>query len=259
MATNQWPAENQGVVFCDIPAMKAPAAVRWLAGKIAPGHDPNGLACLQILERRYGYASSSRTNAPVDGNENPTPWYTYPAIAYLSQLDFSESAVFEYGAGNSTLWWGARGRRVVSVESARDWAWKVSRQADALPVEIVEASGRDEYVMALDGVFEVIVVDGDWRGACAERAVTALAPGGLIVLDNADWYPDTCAMLRATNLIQVDFSGFGPVNPYTWTTSLFLHRDFRLRPVGERQPVPAVGSLTFTGDDDWIGGSHDVA
>jgi hypothetical protein len=85
-------------------------------------------------------------------------------------------------------------------------------------------------------------------------------PWGVIVLDNADWYPGTCAMLRATNLIQFDFSGFGPVNPYTWTTSLFLHRDFRARPVGERQPVPAVGSLTFTGDDDWVGGSsHEMA
>jgi hypothetical protein len=66
----------------------------------------------------------------------------------------------------------------VSVESTRDWALTVSRKADALPVEILEATGRDEYVMALDGVFEVIVVDGDWRGACAERAVAALAPRG---------------------------------------------------------------------------------
>jgi predicted O-methyltransferase YrrM len=159
--------------------------------------------------------------------------YTYPAIAYLSQLDFSERTVFEYGAGNSTLWWGARSKRVVSVESGHVWASKVSRQAEALTIEILEAADKDEYVSALDGVFDVIVVDG-WPGACAERAVTALAPGGLIVLDNADWYPGTCAMLRATELIQVDFSGFGPVNPYTWTTSLFLHRDFRARPVGER-------------------------
>jgi hypothetical protein len=235
--------------------MRPPAAAKWLARKIVPCQDLNAHPCLQILEHGYGHASSSRTHAPVDGHGNPTPWYTYPAIAYLSQLDFSESAVFEYGAGNSTLWWGARSRHVVSVESTRDWALKVSRKADALPVEILEATGRDEYVMALDGVFEVIVVDGDWRGACAERAVAALAPGGLIVLDNADWYPGTCAMLRATNLIQVDFSGFGSVNPYTWTTSLFLHPDFRARPVRERQPVPAVGSLTFTGDDDWVGGS----
>ena len=240
--------------------MGPPAAARWLARKIVPSQDPNALECSQIPERGSGHALSSRTHAPVDGQGNPTPWYTYPAIAYLSQLDFSESAVFEYGAGNSTLWWGARSRRVVSVESAHDWAWNVSRQADALPVEILEVTGRDEYVLALDGVFEVIVVDGDWRGACAERAVAALATGGLIVLDNADWYPGTCAMLRATNLIQVDFSGFGPVNPYTWTTSVFLHRDFRARPVGERQPVPAVGSLTFTGDDDWVGGSrHEMA
>ena len=230
--------------------MRARTAAKWLARKLGRSQNPSTLACLHILKYAYGHAASSRAQLPIDGDGNPTPWYTYSAIAYLSQLDFSENTVFEYGSGNSTLWWGARSKHVVSVERAEAWARKVSRQADALPVEILEATGRDEYVSALDAVFDVIVVDGDWRGACAERALTALAPGGLIVVDNADWYPGICAMLRAADLIQVDFSGFGPVNPYTWTTSLFLHRDFRARPVGERQPVPDVGSHALAPDDD---------
>jgi hypothetical protein len=232
--------------------MRAPAAARWLARKVVPSQDPNALACLQILEHDYGHASSSRTHAPVDGHGNPTlvhlPGYRVPVAARLLR----EQGVRVRGGKLHALV-GARSRRVVSVESSPDWAWKVSRQADALPVEIVEATGRNEYVLALEGVFDVIVIDCDWRGACAERALAALAPGGLIVLDNADWYPGTCAMLRANNLTQVDFSGFGPVNPYTWATSLFLQRDFRARPVGERQPVPAVGSHAFTADDDWVG------
>ena len=229
--------------------MRVPAAAIWLARKLKLSRNPSKIAC-RILEHGYGHAASWRAQVPIDGDGKPTPWYTYSAIAYLSQLDFSENTVFEYGSGNSTLWWGARSKHVVSVESAQAWARKVSQQADSLPVEVLEATGRDEYVSALDDVFDVIVVDGDWRGACAERALTALAPGGLIVVDNADWYPGICAMLRAADLIQVDFSGFGPINPYTSTTSLFLHRDFRARPVGKRQPVPDVGSHALVPDDD---------
>jgi hypothetical protein len=99
-------------------AMRASAAATWLARKLGLSPASSSAACLQILEHGYGHAASSRAQVPIDGDGNPTPWYTYPAIAYLSQLDFSERIVFEYGSGNSTLWRGARSKRVVSVESA---------------------------------------------------------------------------------------------------------------------------------------------
>jgi hypothetical protein len=39
-------------------------------------------------------------------------------------------------------------------------------------------------------------------------------------------------------MIQVDFFGFGPINDYTWTTSIFFSRDFDFKPInGEIRPV----------------------
>ena len=32
----------------------------------------------------------------VDKDGNPIPWYTYPAIEYLSQFDYSDKKIFEF-------------------------------------------------------------------------------------------------------------------------------------------------------------------
>src|SRR5688500_6442274 len=47
----------------------------------------------------YAHLSSVQRQAAVDAKCNPVPWYTYPAIEYLKQLDFKDSTVFEYGSG----------------------------------------------------------------------------------------------------------------------------------------------------------------
>jgi hypothetical protein len=57
----------------------------------------------------------------VDSAGEPVPWYTYPAIEYLQQFDFSTRSVFEYGSGNSTLFWSRRAAHVVSVEDEEGW------------------------------------------------------------------------------------------------------------------------------------------
>src|SRR5216117_3805614 len=49
------------------------------------------------------------------------PWYTYPAIEFLRQLDFSDRTVFEYGSGMSTMFWAKKAKHVVSVEDDEQW------------------------------------------------------------------------------------------------------------------------------------------
>lgn len=46
----------------------------------------------------------------------------------------------------------------------------------------------------------------------------------MLVLDNADWFPHTHALLREAGLIEIDFHGLGPLARYAWTTSVFLDR-----------------------------------
>ena len=226
---------------------------RYLLRKLLPRADRGGLACLDILETQFGHARSRRERACVNADGAPIPWYTYPAIEYLQQLDFSRSAVFEYGCGNSTLFWGQRASRVVSVENDPEWHARVQSQISQAPIDLRLVTERDPYVRCVHDAgppFDVIVVDGRHRFACAREAVAALRQGGFILLDNSDWYPRTAEMLRAADLVEVDLSGFGPINDYTWTTSLFLHRAFSPRPRTDRQPTPSIGASVQSADDD---------
>lgn len=196
----------------------------------------------------YGHLRSVCTESAVDRDGHPLPWYTYPAIEFLAQLDFSGCRVFEYGTGNSTLFWAQRAREVVSVEHDPQWYDYVRARVPANAAVIYEPD-LQAYAAAIArvaGGFDVIVVDGParqlTRARAAAAALTRLNPGGLIILDNSDWLPTSTTLLREADLLQVDFSGFVPIATGTQTTSLYFHRECRLQPLGARQPQLSLGA-----------------
>jgi hypothetical protein len=196
----------------------------------------------------YAHLESGRSSSCVDAKGNPVPWYTYPAIEYLKQLDFSRSSVFEYGSGNSTLFWASRAARVVSVEDDPEW-YRLRAPDTPRNCELILQTDLNDYPRAIrqSGMrFDVIVVDGAARGRtrlkCSREALAHLREGGMIILDNSDWLPESARILREADLIEVDMTGFGPINRYAWTTSFFLHRAFAFSPRGARQPVPGPGA-----------------
>ena len=65
----------------------------------------------------------------VDAAGKPIPWFTYPAIDYIRQLDLSEKTIFEWGAGFSTLFWSSRAKSVISVETDPLWYSFLSRSS----------------------------------------------------------------------------------------------------------------------------------
>ncbi|MGH9307724.1 MAG: class I SAM-dependent methyltransferase, partial [Vicinamibacterales bacterium] len=185
-----------------------------------------------------------QTKAAVDRSGRPVPWYTYPAIEYLQQFDFSQSRVFEYGSGNSTLFWTERAAQVVSVEDDERWYANIRPRLGANCTLVLEPD-LDRFVDVITRFperFDIIVVDGPARGQtrlkCAARALECLRPGGLIILDNSDWLPRSARLLRGTGLLQVDMSGFIPLGGHTQTTSFFFDRTCELRPRDGRQPHP---------------------
>ena len=90
-------------------------------------------------------------------------------------------------------------------------------------VELKAIEDKDSYIKELEKYdeFDIIIIDGSYRSECAKVAVKKLKPGGMIVLDNADWHVEAAKLLRESDLIQVDMTGLGPINPYVWTTSFF--------------------------------------
>ena len=138
------------------------------------------------------------------------PWWTYRAVdavdGYLRTRDTAR--VFEYGSGASTIWLSRRATEVHTVEHDLAWATSLAprfEEFDNVTLHVVQPrksanprarSGRkgfdgldfEAYVATLErvgGEFDLIVIDGRARMACLELAVSQLAIGGWIVLDNS--------------------------------------------------------------------------
>jgi len=208
----------------------------------------SSLTAAYVLTFRYAHLKSVATSSSIDASEKPVPWYTYPAIDYLKQLDFTDRTVFEYGSGNSTRYWASVAKSVVSVEHDERWHATVAADLPANCELILEPDlGRYPDTLRRTGsAFDVIVVDGASRGhtrlKCAQAALEHLRRGGMIILDNSDWLPESARTLREGGLIQVDMTGFAPIAANTQTTSFFLDRAFDFRPSGPRQPMPGPGA-----------------
>ena len=114
----------------------------------------------------YAHLHSALSKTSIDTDRRPIPWYTYPAIEYLEQLDFSDASVFEYGSGHSTLFWAARAKRVVSVDDDREWFQRLSEKRPS-NCELILETDLYEYpgvIGRMGGLFDVIVIDGAARG-----------------------------------------------------------------------------------------------
>ncbi|MEO5647024.1 MAG: hypothetical protein ABIQ56_01610, partial [Chitinophagaceae bacterium] len=57
---------------------------------------------IRHILKDYGWSKALETGKCIDKNGNPIPWFSYPAIDFLSQLNIFDKEVFEYGCGFST-------------------------------------------------------------------------------------------------------------------------------------------------------------
>lgn len=207
---------------------------------------------IEMWQKDFAIERTIDEKVCVDRDGRPIPWYTYPAIEYLSQFDYGRKKIFEFGCGYSSLFWADRAERVISIEDNPKWFAKWQEEFKRNNLDIRWRDEGEIYEKAIfedDCFYDVIVVDGKRRAECAAAAVQKLAPGGLIILDDSDRintsqeYVRAAEALKAADLIQVDFYGFCPMNCYTKTTSLFLSRDFNFVSKYPVQPVNGIGNL----------------
>jgi hypothetical protein len=85
---------------------------------------------LAILRERYltprGW-DRPLEEGPVDAQGRPLPWITYAAQEVLSQIVRPNFRVFEFGCGNSSLWWADRVKEVVSIDHDPEWLQRVGQ------------------------------------------------------------------------------------------------------------------------------------
>jgi hypothetical protein len=219
----------------------------------APDHVIFLASALTILSNGLGFRASAERNSPVLGDGRPIPMMSYSLIEYLLGLDLQSFDVLELGGGGSTVFWASIARSVLTLETSADWVATLNaRQLLNVEARYCDGAKLSERLAALDLRFDAIIIDcAANRFELTQFAAARLKPGGFVLLDNSDWYPNAARVLREADLIQVDFHDFRPLHSFRCTSSLFLHREFRAKPRAARLPLPPIGGKDVAETNAW--------
>jgi len=179
----------------------------------------------------------------VDVGLNPIPWFTYPAIEFLSQFNYSDLDVFEWGSGNSSFYFAKKCKSIISIEINPEW-YELNKEYKLKNQEFI-LSNQEQFdleILNYNQLFDIIIIDSIKRNECTNQALLKLKENGLIILDNSDRHPEICEKLRNNGFTEIDFHGFGPINSYTWTSSIFF-KMFSLKPLSIQPVIPIGGGF----------------
>ena len=211
---------------------------------------------LYYLVKVYGFAKSVWRQKPIDSKKKLIPWFTYSAIEWLNQFDFSKKNFFEYGSGNSTIYWSERVKNITSLESDKKWYDEIEKKMPS-NVKLVLKENDDDFYDFIDTEntkYDVIIIDSAWdngksiRENLVKKAINNISDNGMIIFDDTDfacknWFPrkdlrhEACKFLRDGGFIQIDFAGFRPINPGIFCTSVFLTKKFDFSSLTDKQPT----------------------
>jgi hypothetical protein len=118
--------------------------------------------------QELGWFKSYRQHQSIGRKGEPLPWITYPMINFLDGRIKKDSRVFEYGSGNSTLWWAKHCKQVISVEYDKSWYLKMgSKLPKNVSYIFMQLDNNKSYSMTILDTkkkFDIVMIDG--RESC---------------------------------------------------------------------------------------------
>jgi hypothetical protein len=177
---------------------------------------------------KSGWKKSVVKRLPLDKNGEELPWFNYGFIYFLTPKLTKEHSIFEYGSGNSSIWFSKKVKKIVSVEHNEQWFSRMKSVFTKHPnisylYKDLESGSYQKEIVNYDKVFDIIVIDGRERVACALNCLGALKDDGVIIFDNSDRikYLKAYDFLISAGFKRIDFYGMGPISAHASCTSVF--------------------------------------
>jgi len=174
-----------------------------------------------------GWTNSMATGSVVDQQNMPLPWVTYPYIRFISSRLNKKMEIFEFGSGNSTIFYADRTAGVHSVEHDKFWYDKIKNlmppNVNLNYCELTADGNYCRYALATSMKYDIIIVDGRDRVNCCKNSIAALKPGGVLVLDDSEREKYTAGItyLGENGFKRIDFWGMAPTVNYHKCTAIF--------------------------------------
>lgn len=174
-----------------------------------------------------GWFTAFDNHQAVDADNQPIPWVTYSFIDFIKERLHKDLTVFEYGSGNSTLFYAKNVKKVVSVEHDEDWYKKIVNEkapnAEMIFTKLTTGGEYSQKAKLLNEKFDLIIVDGRDRVNCCKHSVDALSERGVLILDDSERknYEEARQFLKTQGFKELSFSGISPGLFYNKSTSVF--------------------------------------
>lgn len=178
-----------------------------------------------------GWFVSYRTKQSVDKQGQPIPWLTYPFLKFLEPRLTTDMKLFEFGCGNSTIWYAQRVKNITSVEHNEKWfsqiKSKMPQNAQLMLKSLEEGTSYVKSVVDTADKYEVIIVDGRERNLSIEASFQAMTENGVLILDNSEResYSKGKTLLVEKGFKELAFWGIAPSVAHNTCTSVFYREN----------------------------------
>jgi hypothetical protein len=133
-----------------------------------------------------------------------SPWLTESSVLLLDTYLNQDDIGIEWGSGRSTVWFAERVKKLISIESDKQWYDSVNKNLKEkhveqkvtyfyIPVSIPQNNAPESHPYAdvietgvNDESLDFALVDGKIRITCMEKVIRKIKPGGILILDNAE-------------------------------------------------------------------------
>ena len=170
----------------------------------------------------------------IDRDEKPIPWMTYPMIHFLNERLRPKMHVFEYGSGQSTLYFTQKGLMVDSVENDPKWLKHTQdaagKNARIHYVKKEDATQYNTFIRSLKKTFHIVVVDGHPGGQgrvnCLQESLKWLRDDGVVLFADTEFIMHRHVPLdiKKKGFKVMPFWGMRPVTNGMSCTCVFYRR-----------------------------------
>ncbi|WP_285060359.1 FkbM family methyltransferase [Pedobacter ginsengisoli] len=178
-----------------------------------------------------GWFDAYRTKSAIDQDGKPIAWVTYSFIDFIKDRINKEHDIFEFGSGNSTIFYAGLAKSVYSVEHDKEWFEKSSEirlpNVNMIHCDLTPGGDYSKSAGITGRKFHMIIVDGRDRVNCCKQAIHSLTENGVVVLDDSERteYAEAHDFFKKNGFKYLPFSGIAPGVIISKYTSIFYKPD----------------------------------
>lgn len=178
-----------------------------------------------------GWFNSFKSKQSVDRYNNPIPWVSYPFLDFLNERLNDYLDVFEFGAGNSTLYFASKVNSVTSVEDNKDWYEyllnKVPANVNLIFRQQIENGNYSKAAADTSNKYHIIFDDGKDRVNSVKNSLNNLHENGVIILDDSEReeYNEIFTELKSLDFRFINFWGIAPTVLFKKCTTVFYRKN----------------------------------